>query len=121
MFTVLAEGVIPALREHLANVRLKHEEDLAAGYGAVYLPGALDRKYPGAAREWGWQYAFPARDLSTEPRSGVVRRHHLDEATINKAIKAAVARAGIAKRVSSHTNKVRSPSIQHRGVGRLQR
>jgi hypothetical protein len=93
---VLAEGIIPALREHLANVRLTHQENLAAGYGAVYLPGALDRKYPAAAREWGWQYVFPARDLSTDPRSGVVRRHHLDEATINKAIKAAVARVGTA-------------------------
>jgi integron integrase len=102
-YTVLAEGVIPALREHLAGVRLTHQEDSAAGYGAVYLPGALDRKYPKAAREWGWQYVFPARDLSTDPRSGVTRRHHVDEATINKAIKAAVVRVGIAKRASSHT------------------
>jgi hypothetical protein len=62
---VLAEGIIPALREHLAGVRLTHEEDLRAGGGAVYLPGALDRKYPNAAREWGWQYFFPARDVST--------------------------------------------------------
>jgi integrase len=100
---VLAEGVIPALREHLANVRLKHEEDLRAGRGSVYLPGALDRKYPNAAREWGWQYVFPARDLSTDPRSGIVRRHHLDEVTIHRAIKAAVSRVGIAKQVSSHT------------------
>jgi integrase len=100
---VLAEGVIPALREHLASVRLTHQEDLAVGYGAVYLPGALDRKYPKAAREWGWQYVFPARDLSCDPRSGVTRRHHLDEATINKAIKAAVSRVGIVKRASSHT------------------
>ena len=98
---MLAEGVIPALREHLASVRLTHQEDLAAGYGAVYLPGALDRKYPKAAREWGWQYVFPARDLSCDPRSGVTRRHNLDEATINKAIKAAVSRVGIVKRASS--------------------
>ena len=102
-FTVLAEGMIPALREHLANVRLTHQEDLAAGYGAVYLPGVLDRKYPSAAREWVWQYVFPARDLSRDPRSGVTRRHHLDETTISKAIKAAVARVGLAKHVSSHT------------------
>jgi len=102
-FTVLAEGVIPPLREHLAGVQLTHQEDLASGYGAVYLPGALDRKYPKAAREWGWQYVFPARDLSRDPRSGVTRRHHLDEGTINKAIKAAVARVGIVKRASSHT------------------
>ena len=102
-YTVLADAVIPALREHLEQVRLTHAEDLNAGGGAVYLPGALDRKYRNAAREWGWQYVFPARDLSTDPRSGIVRRHHLDEATINKAIKAAVARVAIAKRVSSHT------------------
>jgi site-specific recombinase XerD len=69
----------------------------------VYLPGALERKYPNAAREWRWQYVFPARDLSVDPRTGTRRRHHLDEATIHRAIKAAVARAGIAKRVSSHT------------------
>jgi integron integrase len=102
-FTVLAESVVVPLREHLENVRLTHEQDLRAGGGSVYLPGALDRKYPNAAREWGWQYVFPARDLSTDPRSGAVRRHHIDEATINKAIKLAVARVGIAKRVSSHT------------------
>jgi integron integrase len=102
-FTVLAESVLAPLREHLENVRLTHQHDLRAGGGSVYLPGALDRKYPNAAREWGWQYVFPARDLSTDPRSGAVRRHHVDEATINKAIKAAVARVGIAKRVSSHT------------------
>jgi len=102
-YAILSEAVMGALREHLEQVRLIHREDLAKGYGAVYLPGALDRKYPKAAREWGWQYVFPARDLSKDPRSGQVRRHHLDEATINKAIKAAVSRVGIAKRVSSHT------------------
>ncbi len=102
-YTVLPESVIPRLREHLEQVRLTHREDLRQGYGSVYLPGALDRKYPRAAKEWGWQYVFPARDLSTDPRSGVTRRHHVDEATINKAIKTAVARVGIAKRVSSHT------------------
>ena len=102
-YTVLAEGVMPALREHLEQVRLTHAEDLRAGYGAVYLPGALDRKYPHAAREWGWQYVFPARSLSVDPRTGITRRHHLDEATINKAIKVAVARVGIVKRASSHT------------------
>ena len=99
---VLAEGVIPTLREHLANVRLTRQEDLAAGYGAVYLPGALDRKYPKAAREWGWQYVFPARGLSRDPRSAVTRRHHLDEATINKAIKAAVAGGGCQARQLTH-------------------
>ena len=102
-FTVLPESLVPALQEHLQKVRLVHQEDLAAGCGAVYLPGALERKYPKAPREWAWQYVFPARDRSRDPRSGMVRRHHLDEATISKAIKAAVLRAGIAKKVSSHT------------------
>lgn len=102
-YTVLAESVVPALQEHLARVKLRHQEDLAAGHGEVYLPGALERKYPKAGREWIWQYVFPARGLSTDPRSGKVRRHHLDEATINKPIKAAALRVGIRKRVSSHT------------------
>jgi integron integrase len=102
-YTVLPESVIPILREHLERVRLTHQEDLLGGHGAVYLPGALDRKYPGAAREWGWQYVFPARDLSTDPRTGIVRRHHIDEAGVQHAIKAAVARVGLAKQVSSHT------------------
>ena len=102
-YTTLAETLIPALREHLQRVQLIHGEDLARGGGSVYLPGALERKYPNAAREWRWQYVFPARDLSKDPRSGQIRRHHLDEATINKAIKTAVARLGIQKNVSSHT------------------
>ena len=102
-FTVLAESVVPALQEHLEQVRLTHQRDLQIGFGAVYLPGALDRKYPGAAREWGWQYVFPAQGFSVDPRSGQKRRHHLDEGTIHKAIKAAAARAGITKRASSHT------------------
>jgi len=102
-YTTLAESLIPALREHLAGVRLRHEEDLKLGYGAVYLPGALERKYPKAATEWRWQYVFPARDLSKDPRTGIRRRHHLDEATIHRAIKTAVRRVGIQKNVSSHT------------------
>jgi integron integrase len=101
-FTVLAQGLIPSLQEHLGNVRLTHQEDLRNGFGAVYLPGALDRKYPGAPREWGWQYVFPARDLSVDPRSGITRRHHLGEVAIHLAIKAAVSRVGLTKRVSSH-------------------
>ena len=81
-YTVLPESLIPELRQHLERVQLRHQEDLREGFGSVYLPGALDRKYPSAAREWRWQYVFPARDRSTDPRSGAVRRHHLDEATI---------------------------------------
>ena len=102
-YAPLAEVLIGPLQEHLESVRLRHQEDLKKGFGAVYLPGALDRKYPNAAREWRWQYVFPARDLSMDPRSGVMRRHHLDEVTIHRAIKTAVARVGIHKSVSSHT------------------
>jgi integron integrase len=101
-YTVLAEAAIPALKEHLVHVERIHQEDLRGGFGSVYLPGALDRKYPAAAREWRWQYVFPARGVSKDPRSGQVRRHHVDEATIQKAIKVAADRMGIVKRVSSH-------------------
>ncbi len=102
-YTVLPEAVIATLREHLERVRLTHQEDLRAGCGAVYLPYALERKYKSAPRDWRWQYVFPARDLSTDPRTGIRRRHHLDEGSINKAIKAAVLRVGLSKRASSHT------------------
>lgn len=102
-FTVLAEGMIPVLREHLERVRLQHEADLRAGMGSVHLPGALGRKYPSAAREWRWQYVFPARSVLTDPRTGERRRHHVDEATVHRAVKQAAQVAGIAKRVSSHT------------------
>lgn len=102
-FTVLPEGVIPPIKEHLTRVRLTHDEDLREGHGAVYMPGALDRKLLNAGKEWRWQYLFPAQGLSRDPRSGAVRRHHIDEGTMSKAIRAAVARVGIAKRVTSHT------------------
>jgi integron integrase len=102
-YTVLPESVVPVLREHLHRVKLTHDEDLRSGCGEVYLPGALSRKYPNAITEWAWQYVFPARSLSKDPRSGKVRRHHVDEATVHRAIKVAVARVGVAKQVSSHT------------------
>lgn len=93
----------PALEQHLARVRLLHERDLADGYGAVYLPHALARKYPNADREWNWQYVFPARQRSVDPRGGEVRRHHVDPSVVNKAIKRAVQELGLRKRVSAHT------------------
>lgn len=81
-----------------------HENDLQAGSGEVYLPYALAKKYPKAPSEWIWQYVFPARDLSTDPRSdGKRRRHHIDPSVINKAIKVAVRQRGITKKVSAHT------------------
>ncbi len=102
-FTTFPESIIPQLSEHLQRVRLIHEKDLADGFGEVFLPGALDRKYSNAAKEWGWQYVFPSGRLSIDPRSGKKRRHHIDPSSINKAIKTAVRKAGIVKRVSAHT------------------
>jgi integrase len=80
--TVLPEGVSEALRLHLHRVRAEHDDELAAGRGDVELPFALERKYPRAAFQWPWQYIFPARDLSTCPRTGVVRHHHIDACAI---------------------------------------
>jgi integron integrase len=91
------------LETHLGHVKIVHEGDLANGYGEVYLPHALARKYPNAARQWQWQYVFPAQSLSTDPRTGIVRRHHLDPSPINKAIAKAVRTAGVQKQVSAHT------------------
>lgn len=102
-FTTFPTTLGPLLQNHLAGVKTLHQRDLALGHGAVHLPHALARKYPSAAREWGWQYVFPARNLSVDPRSGVTRRHHVDPSVINKAIKAAVRRAGLTKRVTAHT------------------
>jgi integron integrase len=93
----------PLLENHLAGVRTLHQQDLAHGHGAVYLPYALARKYPNAAKEWGWQYVFPSRNLSIDPRSGITRRQHIDPSVINKAIKVAVRRAELTKQISAHT------------------
>ena len=101
--TVLPESLIVPLQDHLRIVKRTHEEDLARGYGAVYLPNALERKYPNANREWGWQYAFPSDRLSVDPRSGAVRRHHLDESGLQRAVRQAARQAGIDKPVSPHT------------------
>jgi integron integrase len=101
--TVLPEKIISPLQEHLARVRLLHEEDLRRGFGAAYLPFALERKYPNANREWIWQYVFPAFKRSIDPRSNKERRHHLSENVIQRAVRNAVAQAGIAKRGSPHT------------------
>ena len=101
--TMLPESSIAPLQAHLARVKALHDEDVAAGYGAVYLPYALDKKYPNAAKEWGWQYVFPARNLSLDPRSGVTRRHHVDEKSLQRAVKRAAQQAGIAKPVTPHT------------------
>jgi integron integrase len=101
--TILAPPVIPLLQEHVKRVKALHHQDLEEGFGEVYLPAALARKYPSAARETGWQYLFPARKRSIDPRSGKERRHHVLESGLQKAVKRAAARAGIDKRVTCHT------------------
>lgn len=101
--TLLPESLIEPLRRQLERARLLHEEDLQNGYGSVYLPNALERKYPNAAREWAWQWAFPAGKLSVDPRSGKVRRHHASEDALQREVKRAIRRAQIEKRASCHT------------------
>ena len=101
--TMLPGLVVDPLRAHLEQVRALHEQDLAEGYGEVYLPYALDRKYPNAPRDWGWQYVFPSKSRSVDPRSGVVRRHHVQDQAIQRAIRQAVRDAGIAKPATPHT------------------
>ena len=101
--TMLPDSVIEPLKEQLLRVKRLHLEDLAKGGGAVYLPDAPDRKFPNAAREWLWQYVFPSDQLSADPRSGVIRRHHLDESGLQKAVRAAARAAGLDKRVTCHT------------------
>jgi len=101
--TMLPESLIEPLRQHLARVRVIHQQDLALGCGEVWLPDALARKYPTAGREWAWQYVFPATKRSVDPQSGKERRHHLDESVIQRAVKEALAQSGIPKKASCHT------------------
>ncbi|WP_313055508.1 integron integrase [Pseudomonas lopnurensis] len=101
--TLLPDALVPRLQLHLEQVRASHRADLAQGYGDVYLPFALARKYPNAPRDWGWQYVFPAARLSIDPRSGARRRHHLDEKRVQRAFKRAVAEAAIDKPATPHT------------------
>ena len=88
--TLLPESIIEPLKQHLIQVKNLHEKDLRQGYGMVYLPDALERKYKNANKEWGWQYVFPATQISTDPRSGIRRRHHLYETVLQKAVKEAI-------------------------------
>lgn len=101
--TMLPESVRVALQEHLRRVRLLHEQDLRQGFGAVYLPEALARKYPNAAKEWAWQWVFPSRSRSRDPRSGKVRRHHVQETGLQRAVKAGLQLSGITKLATCHT------------------
>jgi integron integrase len=99
----LPDPCIDPLRQQLAQVSRLHNKDLQDGFGAVWLPHALARKYPRAATAFGWQYVFPASKRSVDPRSGVTRRHHLDESCLQRAVKLAIRKAGITKPASCHT------------------
>lgn len=101
--TMLPGSVVPFLRRHLGAVQQLHRLDLEEGFGAVWLPASLGRKYPGAAREWAWQYVFPADRRSVDPRGGVVRRHHLSDQSFQRALRQALRDAGIAKPATPHT------------------
>ena len=101
--TLLPQTLSESLRTHLIKIKDMHDVDLANGYGSVYLPHALSRKYQKAEFAWGWQYVFPSKKLSKDPRSGIVRRHHIDESCIQKMLKRAMQTAGIVKHGSTHT------------------
>ena len=101
--TMLPDRLVEPLRNHLVSVKRIHEADLEAGHGEVYLPFALERKYPQAGRQWGWQYVFPSHRLSLDPRANRVRRHHIDEKGVQRAMKEAVRDAGVVKPATPHT------------------
>jgi integron integrase len=92
--TILPNDLRPALHDHLERVKFMHRDDVAKGYGRVYLPYALERKYPRASTEWAWQYVFPARSLSVDPRSGETRRHHIHENGLQRAVRTAALLVG---------------------------
>lgn len=102
-FTLLPEALAPELRKHLERVKLLFDQDIAEGFGRVALPHALARKYPGADREWAWQWVFPSARRSKDPRDGVIRRHHANELSVQRAMKEAVNLARLGKRASCHT------------------
>ena len=101
--TVMPDRVIEPLKLQIERVRALHAEDVAKGYGRVYLPHALDRKYPEANRMLAWQYVFPAARRAVDPRSGIERRHHLDESVLQRAVKNAIRAAGIQKPGNCHS------------------
>jgi integron integrase len=101
--TVLPGPLVEPLQAHLHQVREQFDKDQAAGLDGVYLPPSVEKKYPGAAKQWAWQYVFPHQKISRDPRSDKMRRHHVIENSLQSAVKKAVARAGIAKNASCHT------------------
>ena len=101
--TMLPATAREPLRQHLEEVKRQYQKDLKSGYIGASLPYALERKYPNAPKEWGWQYVFPASRLCADPRWGVARRHHLHESVLQRSVKEAVRSAGIAKLAGCHT------------------
>jgi integron integrase len=101
--TMLPQSLIEPLQQHLVRVKSLHERDLETGFGDVYLPFALSRKYPVAGREWHWQYVFPAAKRSIDPRSDVERRHHVSDQAVQRAVRQAARDADLNKPVSPHT------------------
>jgi len=109
--TMLPESLRDPIREQIEVVRRIHREDLKGGFGDVWLPNALAAKYPSAGREFGWQYLFPSSRLSIDPRSGVRRRHHLEESAVQRAVKGAMRAAEVDRNGSCHT--LRHPFATH--------
>jgi len=101
--TLLPDSLTAPLKKQLQYVKALHEKDLAAGYGSVYLPHALARKYPNADKEWGWQFVFPSYKLSADPRTGEIQRHHIHESSLQKAVRRAAKVAHIHNSVGCHT------------------
>ena len=101
--TLLPPEVVQPIRRQMAVAQKLHQEDLAGGLGEVYLPYALERKYPNAAKQWGWQYLFPSGNTAEDPRSGKIRRHHIGEPAIQRAVKKAISAAGLVRHANCHT------------------
>ena len=100
---MLPSSLVQPLKNQIAFVRNQHAQDIVQGHGSVDLPFALARKYPNADKEFSWQYIFPSDRISTDPRSGIVRRHHLDRSGLQRAGRAAAKLANVDKLVSPHT------------------
>ena len=102
-FTILPDSLIQPLQLHFRYVKSLHEKDLADGFGSVYLPYALERKYKNSNKDWIWQYLFPAPEISKDKRTGIIRRHHIHESIAQKSIREASRRVSIDKHVTPHT------------------
>ena len=100
---MLPANLAAPLERHLAKVKAQHEQDLEDGFGEVYLPDALARKYKSAARSWAWQFVFPSSRISLDPRTSARRRHHVNENVLQTAVKHAVRASGVSKLATCHT------------------